>query len=148
MSASALVLAMAIAGHAQADSFDVAGLPLIFSGSGTGSGTGVNSYRDYTNVITIGGTQIDARVTLVALNNATLSSFDSITNPYSEGAFFQPNLNITTAGGNAIFRVDFTDDKGNPVTLQNFYVRLRTHSQKSTVAARAMAERKTFGHRS
>ncbi len=26
--------------------------------------------------------------------------------------------------------------------------RLRTHSQKSTVAARAMAERKTFGHRS
>ena len=26
--------------------------------------------------------------------------------------------------------------------------RLRTHSQKSTVAARAMADRKTFGHRS
>ena len=28
------------------------------------------------------------------------------------------------------------------------FARLRTHSQKSTVAARAMAERKTFGHRS
>ena len=27
-------------------------------------------------------------------------------------------------------------------------LRLRTHSQKSTVAARAMADRKTFGHRS
>ena len=26
--------------------------------------------------------------------------------------------------------------------------RLRTHSQKSTVAARAMADRKTVGHRS
>ena len=65
MSVSALVLAATFAGQAQADSFDVAGLPLIFSGSGTGSGTTVNSYRDYTNVITIGGRRIDARVTLV-----------------------------------------------------------------------------------
>jgi len=32
--------------------------------------------------------------------------------------------------------------------LQKLPTRLRTHSQKSTVAARAMAERKTFGHRS
>ena len=28
------------------------------------------------------------------------------------------------------------------------HARLRTHSQKSTVAARAMADRKTVGHRS
>ena len=34
------------------------------------------------------------------------------------------------------------------VPYGGFVIRLRTHSQKSTVAARAMAERKTVGHRS
>ena len=34
------------------------------------------------------------------------------------------------------------------LTKSDLPARLRTHSQKSTVAARAMAERKTFGHRS
>lgn len=122
MSVSALVLAATFAGQAQADSFDVAGLPLIFSGSGTGSGTTVNSYRDYTNVITIGGRRIDARVTLVSLSGATLSAFDSTTLPYAQGAFFQPNLSISSAGGYAMFRVDFFDENGQPATLQNFYV--------------------------
>ena len=43
-----------------------------------------------------------------------------------------------TAGADSIDS-DFTAGNG---------ARLRTHSQKSTVAARAMAERKTVGHRS
>jgi hypothetical protein len=121
LSASALVLAASVSAEARADSFDVAGMPLIFSGSGTGSGTTVGSYRDYTNVITIGGKRIDARVTLTALSGATVTSFDSTANPYAEGSFFQPNLNITSVGGYATFRVDFFDENGQPATLMNFY---------------------------
>jgi hypothetical protein len=34
------------------------------------------------------------------------------------------------------------------VFVENRFARLRTHNQKITVAARAMAERKTFGLRS
>ena len=37
---------------------------------------------------------------------------------------------------------------GLDLIAENAAFRLRTHSQKSTVAARAMAERKTVGHRS
>ena len=81
----------------------------------------VGSYRDYGNVITLDGTQIDARVTIVALNGATVSSFDSTSQPYTESNFFQPNLNITSVGGSATFRVDFFVGS-QPVTLQNFYV--------------------------
>ena len=35
-----------------------------------------------------------------------------------------------------------------PVLFLGSGIRLRTHSQNSTVAARAMADRKTVGHRS
>lgn len=39
-------------------------------------------------------------------------------------------------------------NRGRSGVLVISTTRLRTHSQKSTVAARAMAERKTVGHRS
>ncbi len=120
ISASALGLTASFAFDAKADTFDVAGMPLTFS-SGSGSGNTVNSYRDYINVITIGGKRIDARVTLTALSGATVADFDSTTNPYAAGASFQPNLNISSAGGYATFRVDFIDENGQPATLQNFY---------------------------
>lgn len=121
VSASVLVLTTSVAAEARADNFDVASMPLMFAGSGTGSGNTVGSYRDYTNIITVGGKRIDARITLVSLSNATVSSFDSTSNPYAESNFFQPNLNITTAGGSATFRIDFFDEDGLPATLQNFY---------------------------
>lgn len=105
----------------QRQEFDVAGRPLLFNGGGTGTGTTVGSYRDYANVITINGTQIDARVTLTALSGATVQTFDSTTNPYAETNHLQPNLNISAAGGHATFRVDFFAN-GQPVTLRNFYV--------------------------
>lgn len=121
VSASVLALTAIISTEARADSFDVAGLPLVFSGSGTGSGNSVGSYRDYTNIITVGGKRIDARVTLVSLSNATVSNFDSTSSPYAESSFFQPTLSIASAGGNATFRIDFFDEDGQPATLQNFY---------------------------
>lgn len=121
VSVSALVLGAAIGGRAWAQSFDVAGQPLEFNGSGTGSGVAVGSQRSYTGVITIDGQRIDATVTLVELNKATLDNFDSTANPYAETKFFQPNVNFSGAGGYGVFRFDFFAD-GKPVTLQNFYV--------------------------
>ena len=52
-----------------------------------------------------------------------------------------------TAGidGPQSIRDDVLSDE---ISIVYILPRLRTHSQKSTVAARAMAERKTFGHRS
>lgn len=105
---------------ASAQTFDVGGRSLNFSGSGSGSGTSVNSYRDYTNVITINNTRIDARVTLTALSGASVSDLDSTTNPYAEASFLQPTVNISTAGGYATFKVEFSAN-GQPVTLTNFY---------------------------
>ncbi|WP_292052511.1 MULTISPECIES: cadherin domain-containing protein [unclassified Brevundimonas] len=121
-SASAAVLLAVGAGHAHAEIFDVGGKPLLFAGSGTGTGMVLNSTRTYSNVITIDGTRIDARVTIVGLDRATVTSFDSTSQPYSETNFFQPSVNISSAGGSVTFRIDFLDDKGAPATLQNFYI--------------------------
>ena len=122
---SASIIAMAAmsahAAQAQSVGFDAGGQPLVFNGSGVGSGLSVGSFRDYSNVITINGTQIDARVTLVSISGATLADFDSTANPYAVSAFFQPSLNISSVGGFARFKVDFTSG-GQPVTLRNFYV--------------------------
>lgn len=101
---------------------DVNGAALNFTGAGTGTGTSLNSTRTYTNVITIGTEQVDAKVTLTALSNATVSSFDSTANPYSETHFFQPNISVSSPGGYATFKFEFFDAGGIPVTLQNVYI--------------------------
>ncbi|QYF87033.1 cadherin repeat domain-containing protein [Brevundimonas sp. PAMC22021] len=120
-SASLVVLAAGLSEPVAAQTaFDVAGAPLSFAGSGTGTGTGVGSSRDYANVINIGGVQIDARVTLTNLDRATLTTFDSTSQPYAQSSFLQPNLQLSAAGGSATFRIDFLSN-GQPVELQNFY---------------------------
>jgi hypothetical protein len=106
--------------EAQAQVFDVAGQPLNF-GTGVGSGNGVGATRSYQNIITIDGQQIDAVVTVTALNGVTLDAFDSTTNPYSQANFLQPSLTINSVGGYAELRIDFYSG-GQPVTLGNFYV--------------------------
>ena len=108
------------AASVSAQTFDVGGRSLNFAGSGSGSGTSVNSFRNYTNVITINSTQIDARVTLTALSAATVSDLDSTTNPYAESSFLQPTVTISSPGGFATFKVEFFAN-GQPVTLKNFY---------------------------
>lgn len=102
--------------------FNLNGQALVFAGSGTGSGTTVGSFRTYTNIVTIGGQQINGKITLTELNGATMSAFDSTANPYAETNFFQPNLTIGTVGGYATFTIDFTDTSGNPVSLSNLYL--------------------------
>ncbi|WP_194095141.1 putative Ig domain-containing protein [Marivivens aquimaris] len=101
---------------------DVNGAALSFAGTGTGTGTSLNSTRTYSNVITIGTEQVDATVTLTALSNATVSTFDSTANPYSETHFFQPNISVSSPGGYATFKFEFFDAGGVPVTLQNVYI--------------------------
>ncbi|NIY73322.1 hypothetical protein HCZ30_12880 [Marivivens donghaensis] len=110
-----------VVGTAQ-QTLDVNGAALSFTGTGTGTGTSLNATRTYTNVITIGGEQIDATVTLTALSNATVTTFDSTSNPYADSGFFQPNVSISSAGGYATFKFDFFDSAGVPVTLQNVYI--------------------------
>ncbi|HEY9218662.1 MAG TPA: hypothetical protein VIO94_11470 [Phenylobacterium sp.] len=117
----ACLLFLGLAQEARAQStFDVAGQKLSFGTGAAETGLTVGSTRTYTNVITLSGSQIDAKVTIQALSNATVSSFDSTANPYASTDFFQPNLNITAAGGYATFKIEFLSG-GNPVTLQNFY---------------------------
>ncbi len=109
--------------------FDVANNPLAFQNpTDIVAGINVNASKLYSNVRTIDGQQIDAIVTLTGLTNATLTTFDSTTNPYSDAAYFQPNLNIGTAGGYATFTVKFilggsynasSNPTGTPVTLRN-----------------------------
>lgn len=119
--AMAVATLCATGAQAQATDFDVGGQPLLFAGSGSGTGTTVGSTRTYTNVITLNGERIDARVTLTGLSGATLQDFDSTANPYAEGNFFQPSVNINSVGGRATFKIEFLAG-GQPVTLRNFYV--------------------------
>lgn len=121
-----MVLAGGQAALAQQTVFDVAGSPLVFSGGSTSSQVAGYSYT-YQNVKTIDGHQIDAVVTVVSLNNATMSAFDSTSNPYGSGdgggAFFQPNFNFSAIGGSATLRFDFVDHStGAAVTLKNVYI--------------------------
>ena len=78
------------------------GAAFSFGGTPTkiaGTGSAVNTAYLYSNVITIGGQQIDAIVTLTGLSGATLDSFDSTANPYANTGYFQPNLTLSSVGG-------------------------------------------------
>ena len=110
--------------RAMATSFDAQGRSFDFSRP-TDTSSGGIVRRSYSNVITIGGQQIDAVVTLTALSSGTtLTDFDSTSNPYNtaEGAtYLQPNLSIGTGGGYARFSVDFYAN-GSITNLRNIFV--------------------------
>ena len=68
---------------------------------------------------------------------------------------YQHDIKINTDHLNGFIRISRSQKFKDGDFVTNYFsiknkleVRLRTHSQKSTVAASAMAERKTFGHRS
>lgn len=96
----------------------------------------------YTNVITVGTTRVDAIVSVDAIVNATLNTFDDATpNPtgssragggqyttsfgvvVSEASVFAPQITTTskTAEGYVKFTINFIDASGNPVVLKNVY---------------------------
>jgi site-specific DNA-methyltransferase (adenine-specific)/adenine-specific DNA-methyltransferase len=63
--------------------------------------------------------------------------------PFDSKADYRMRIQVR---GNDANKTDYTSFEEKQ--YGDIWSRLRTHSQKSTVAARAMAERKTFGHRS
>ncbi len=127
-----------------ASSFNVANATLDFSvGAGdskiAGNTNSVGETWLYSNVITVGGQQIDAIVKMVS-STGTISAFDSTSNPYStsggtvlSGAdkFLQPNFTWGNSGGSAEISVSFilgnsynasTNPTGTATTLRNVLV--------------------------
>ncbi|MCA1246170.1 tandem-95 repeat protein, partial [Massilia sp. MS-15] len=105
-------------------------LPLSFNNTTAVIGTGVNNgdVVRFNNVITLNGQVVDAVVT-TTISGTTISSYDSLSNPSSNGGYFQPNLNTTAVGGNATFTISFYKGgsytgagTGTAVTLQNVVV--------------------------
>lgn len=117
-----MLLSIGLPQAAVAQFYDVAGGTLDFSGGPTsGFPNAIGESYTYPNVITIGGVQIDAKVEVVGLSNATIGAFDSTSNPYSTNAYFQPNLTMSAVGGYAEFAFTFLDGS-TPVTLENVYI--------------------------
>ncbi|TYQ12629.1 UNVERIFIED_ORG: VCBS repeat-containing protein, partial [Zoogloea ramigera] len=107
---------------------------LVFNGTGTGftniigDGKSNGNVVRFNSVITINGRAIDAVVT-TTLDRATISNYDSTSNPSSTSAYFQPNMVVSASGGGATFTVDFYKagtytgvGTGTAVTLQNVAV--------------------------
>jgi hypothetical protein len=105
---------------------------LVFNGASATSliGTGKNTgdVTRYNTVIAIGGQAIDAVVT-TTLDRATMIDFDSIKDPSTTAAYFQPTMIVSAAGGGVSFKIDFYlggtytgAGTGTAVTLQNVVV--------------------------
>lgn len=84
----------------------------------------LNAVYRYDNLGTFpvvgGGTlQLRARVTIAAINNATLTTFDATENP----SRFEPDIASSNNNGGSIdFRVDFVDGNNQPVFVTDFAV--------------------------
>ena len=83
----------------------------------------VGGWALYTNVATINGIQIDAKVTTVAISSgASISNYDAIGSASSNDSFFQIDNNVA-AGGKTSFKFEFFDHADStPVILQNVAV--------------------------
>lgn len=110
------------------------------SADGSGSVNGVGAQYKYTNVITVNGVQVDAYVTVEAIDSAaSITNFDYLTpNPgggssyttnsgsgiasqsIPEAAVFAPRITVKGTGG-VTFLIEFKDTSGKPVSLKNVY---------------------------
>ncbi|WP_338430540.1 Ig-like domain-containing protein [Synechococcus elongatus IITB3] len=80
--------------------------------------TGVQEVRLYTNIIpTITTQQINAKVTIRAVNVETSSTIDSNS---SNAGRIQPLIDASAAGGFFEYQFEFQDTLGNPVSLSQF----------------------------
>ena len=86
----------------------------------TSNETTLNGWAYYTNVLTVGSTQIDAKVTTIALSNASITNYDNPGNASGNQTYFQINNTASAAGGYTSFRFEFFNHADNSVaTLQN-----------------------------
>ncbi|TQK04776.1 Ig-like domain-containing protein [Herbaspirillum sp. SJZ107] len=92
-------------------------------GDTSNPGTRTGDVVRFSNVITIGGQQINAEIT-TTLDRANITSYDftDANSTASEIASFQPQMKVTQAGGGATFTVNFYTTSGAQATLQNVVV--------------------------
>ena len=86
----------------------------------TSNQTSVNGWAYYTNVLTEGGVQVDAKVTTYQLSNASITNYDDIGSASGNDNYFQINNSASAAGGFTKFKFEFFNHADNSVvTLQN-----------------------------
>src|ERR1035437_2142194 len=98
---------------------------ILVNNGNTGSilGTAVGSVHKYSNVITINGITVYAKLTILANHNATITNFDDdgIT---GEPTRFQPRIGTNHSDGCYItYQLEFFDTQTNyPVYIYNYYM--------------------------
>ena len=111
---------------------NVGGATLDFDGTNrtlvSGTDRPVGAVYKYANVATIGGTQVDAYVTITGITNATMVNIDNDApasyNPpggTTAAAVFAPEIDVAAADGKVDFAINFKDPNGNNLTLLDFY---------------------------
>jgi len=89
----------------------------------TVQGTAVGSVHKYSNVITISGITVYAKLTILDNHNASITNFDDdgIT---GEPTRFQPRIGTTPSdGGYVTYQLEFFDTQTNyPVYIYNYYI--------------------------
>ncbi|MEN9992534.1 MAG: hypothetical protein RLY83_104 [Actinomycetota bacterium] len=119
-----LVQLVAIPSSAKAaTTVDVTGVELDFSTAkrtASSTPTALNGTATYTNVATIGGIQIDAKVTTIGLSSATIGNYDAPGSASANDKYFQIDNTATVAGGYTSFKFEFFDHAdGSVAVLKN-----------------------------
>ena len=110
---------------AQAAALDVSGKAFSFRQtnrtlSSSPAPTALNGYSVYDHVTSVDGIDIDAKITTVALTNATITNYDANGNASANLDAFQIDNNATAVDAKTTFKFEFFDHAtGNPVVLKN-----------------------------
>jgi uncharacterized repeat protein (TIGR02543 family) len=86
----------------------------------TSTPTALNGWAYYTNVVTVSGVQIDAKVTTIALTSASIDNYDQPGSASGNEKYFQINNTASASGGHTSFKFEFFDHAdSSPATIQN-----------------------------
>jgi CshA-type fibril repeat protein len=116
---------IAASAPAQAATLDVSGKAFSFRQtnrtlSSSPAPTALNGYSVYDHVTSVDGIDIDAKITTVALTNATITNYDANGNASANLDAFQIDNNATAVDAKTTFKFEFFDHAtGNPVVLKN-----------------------------
>jgi hypothetical protein len=87
------------------------------------SPTSVGGYSIYSNVATVSGISVSAKVTTVALAGTTIDDYDSNGSASANADAFQIDQDVTSNGGRITVKFEFFDAAtGSPVVLTNMAV--------------------------
>jgi len=98
---------------------------ILVNNGNTGSvlGTGIGSVHKYSNVITVNGITVYAKMTILDNHNAKITNFDDDTQ-FGVASRFQPRIGSTPSdGGYVTYQLEFFDTKTDyPVYIYNYYM--------------------------